>query len=161
VLPPLPRNRREWAEKISATWRLTVESVLETGRLLVAAKASLPHGEFIAMIGPNKYRGDLPFGHRTAQMLMKVGADRRISNAKFVALLPPSWATLYELSKLDDQEFWARLASGDIRPELERKGRRATGARRAEGSAGRRRTHARRGEQPGRLRQRLGSAPGR
>jgi hypothetical protein len=35
--------------------------------------------------------------------------------------LPPSWGTLYELTKLDDQQFSQALASGAINPGMERK----------------------------------------
>jgi N6-adenosine-specific RNA methylase IME4 len=34
--------------------------------------------------------------------------------------LPPSWATLYDLTKLDDDTFDARMAEGVIRPDMER-----------------------------------------
>ncbi len=116
VLPPLSRARREWAEKISASWRATLDSVIETGRHLVAAKEDLEHGEFEAMI-----ERDLPFGPRTARMLMTVSRDQRLSDRNHGSVLPPSWRTLYELTKLDDSTFAARIADGSIRPDLERR----------------------------------------
>jgi len=45
---------------------------------------------------------DLPFAARTAQRLMAVAADARLANPTHVSLLPPSWGTLYELTKLPD-----------------------------------------------------------
>jgi hypothetical protein len=47
----------------------------------------------------------LPFTDRTAQRLMAVAADQRISNGAHVSDLPTSWGTLYELTKLDNVEF--------------------------------------------------------
>src|SRR5207249_4942233 len=65
-----------WTGKICAAWQKSFEGLLECGQLLITAKTKLPHGEFQNMI-----EGDLPFGTRTAQMLMRIGADHRLSNA--------------------------------------------------------------------------------
>jgi hypothetical protein len=35
--------------------------------------------------------------------------------------LPPSWRTLYELTKLPDDVFYAKLDAGEIWPEMQRK----------------------------------------
>ena len=94
----------------------SLEAVIETGRLISTAKAALPHGAFTAMV-----ENDLPFGPRTAQILMKVAADSRITNPKFISLLPSSWATLSELTKLDDKQFQSRIKDGTIHPEMERR----------------------------------------
>jgi Protein of unknown function (DUF3102) len=75
-------NAQTWAARISERWRASVEAIIEVGRLLTAAKAALPHGEFGSMIA-----NSLPFSTSTAQ------------------LLPASWGTLYELTKLSDEEF--------------------------------------------------------
>jgi hypothetical protein len=73
----------EWAARIGAAWRRTLESVIDTGRLLVEAKAPLPHGEFLAMV-----ERDLPFGPRTAQMLMTVASDDKLTNANHAPRCP-------------------------------------------------------------------------
>lgn len=104
-----------WPARIAASWRASVESVLEAGRLIAAAKVDLPHGAFLEMI-----KTALPFGASTAQRLMRIAADERLSNAAHVLHLPPSWGTLNELRKLDDDTFKARIADGSIRPDLER-----------------------------------------
>lgn len=104
----------EWSERIAQTWRKSVEAIIEVGTLLIEAKASLPHGQFELMI-----EEDLPFGPRAAQMLMTVAADPRIANHG--SQMPPSWRTLHELTRLDDQTFAARLADGTIRPDMERR----------------------------------------
>jgi hypothetical protein len=86
-----------WAAQIRAAWQSSLDGILEAGRLLIAAKAALAHGEFLAMV-----ESDLPFGPRTAQRLMAIADDPRLTNATHVSLLPPNWGTLYELTKLDD-----------------------------------------------------------
>jgi hypothetical protein len=45
----------------------------------------------------------LPFSERTAQRLMSIASDPRLSNPTHVSVLPNSWGTLYELTKLTDE----------------------------------------------------------
>lgn len=104
-----------WAQRIAACWQASVTGILEVGRLLAAAKEALEHGEFEKMIEDH-----LPFVPRTAQMLMAIAADPRLTNPKHVSLLPASWGTLYEISKLSDEDFDVALAGGKIRPDVER-----------------------------------------
>lgn len=106
----------DWAARITATWRQSIEAVIETGRLIAQAKAGLPHGEFLAMCETK-----LPFCARTAQMLMRIGADGRLSDAKYVSLLPAHWGTLHDITRLDDETFDARIEDGTINPDMERK----------------------------------------
>jgi N6-adenosine-specific RNA methylase IME4 len=118
-----------WAKKITNAWRDTVESALEgifeTGRLLNDAKRELNedgkgHGKWLALI---ETPGKLPFKKRTAQHLMQIAAwaEKIFPKAQCVALLPPHWGTLYEITKLSDDVFFAKLADGTINPEMQRK----------------------------------------
>jgi N6-adenosine-specific RNA methylase IME4 len=112
----IPDDTRHWAQQITAAWQSSLHGIFETGRLLAAAKAELPHGSFLRMIS-----AELPFKPATAQRLMKIAADERLTNAAHAQLLPPSWMTLYELTKLPTPVFEAKLASGEIHPEMQRK----------------------------------------
>jgi N6-adenosine-specific RNA methylase IME4 len=105
-----------WIACITTSWRRSTEAIIETGRLLADAKATLPHGAFGRMIA-----SELPFDARTAQMLMAIAADPRLQNPHHGSLLPPSWRTLYELTRLDDATLDARIADGTIRPNMERR----------------------------------------
>ena len=54
---------------------------------------------------------DLPFGPSPAQRLMKVmkvSSDARLTNAAHGQHLPGSWRTIYEITKLSDDEFSPR-----------------------------------------------------
>ena len=94
----MARNQRaRWARQISAAWRASIEAIFECGRLLIAAKDALDHGEFTKMV-----ERDLPFGKRTAQRLMAIARDTRLTNPTHASLLPQSWMTLYELTRLSD-----------------------------------------------------------
>ena len=78
----------------------TVSSML--AHLLLAAKADpkMQHGE-----GGTMVESDLPFNRHTAHKLMRIAGDKRLTNVSQGKHLPPSWATLYELTKLDDATF--------------------------------------------------------
>jgi N6-adenosine-specific RNA methylase IME4 len=105
----------DWAARILACWRQSIDGILSAGRLIAEAKAALPHGEFLSMVSDK-----LPFDIRTAQRLMAIAADPRLSNATHAPHLPAAWGTLYELTKLDDESFEARIADGTIRPDMQR-----------------------------------------
>lgn len=106
----------DWAQRITECWRASVQAILEVGRLLAAAKDELPHGEFGKMI-----ESELPFSASTANRLMKISADPKLSNPAHVQHLPASWGTLYELTKLDDEQFEEAIEREVIRPDMERR----------------------------------------
>ncbi len=64
-------------------------------------------------------RDQLPFGARAAQMLMKIASTLTLANPKHASLLPPSWGTLYDLSRLDQEEVEDLVA---VLAELARRG---------------------------------------
>ena len=110
------QNFGGWPERITGCWRASVLGILNTGRLIAGAKAALEHGEFEAMVA-----NALPFTARTAQRLMAIAADERISaNPTRVSLLPAAWGTIYELTKLDDAELEKHFDNGTIGPDIER-----------------------------------------
>ena len=83
--------------------------------MLAAAKECLPHGDFGEMVNTR-----LPFSASTAQRLMAIAADPKISNPAHVQHLPNSWGTLYALTRLDEKEFGAAIEAKLIRPDMDR-----------------------------------------
>jgi hypothetical protein len=116
IIDPDPVTPADFAARITACWRKSAEAFIEAGRWLIRARSDLDHGAFGTMV-----ESDLPFGARTAQRLMAIAADARLSNATHASHLPPSWTTLYELTKLDDAQFEAKIADGTINPDMERR----------------------------------------
>jgi hypothetical protein len=111
----------QWAAQINAQWGKSVEAIVTTGRLLIEAKAELGHGEWGKLFSQRPYTGPVPFAIRTAQMLMVIAEHPILTNAKFVAHLPPSWGTLYELACMPDDELLSELEHGRIHPAMTRK----------------------------------------
>lgn len=57
-------------------------------------------------------KAKLPFGPDAARKLMAVANHRLLSKREHVPVLPPSWGTLYELTKgrRDRADGWATLS---------------------------------------------------
>jgi hypothetical protein len=102
-----PLTRAEYAAQIGGEWRRGVLSIIEVGRLLNKAQQTLDEDDFHAMVAD-----DLPFPRSTTSMLRKVAT--RFGGVLYTEKLPPSWMTLYLLTRLPPVEFDRRLADGSI-----------------------------------------------
>lgn len=109
-------TKADFAAAISHRWHDSVVAIIDVGKLLLEAKATLPHGEFGPMIKSDK----VPFGVRTAQFLMAIAEHSILSNTKHASLLPPSWMTVYELTRLPDEPLREMLSNGTIHPDIQR-----------------------------------------
>jgi len=112
----LPRAE-QWADRICTQLGKSVESIIDVGRLLVKAKADLVHGEWLRMFNDSL----VPFTISTAQRLMKIAAHPQLSNTAHVQHLPPSWGTLYELTKVEPTRLKNAFRDGVITPDMPRK----------------------------------------
>jgi len=66
----------EYVERIATAWQNAVDSIIETGRLLIQAKGELKHGEWGKLFQDRR----LPFSQRMANDLMKIARDPVLSN---------------------------------------------------------------------------------
>jgi hypothetical protein len=108
-------SREEWAKRINSAWGEQLSAIFETGNLLEASKAQMKHGAWGAMC-----KEDLPFTRQTAFRLITIAADERLRDVTHVQHLPAMWGTLFELTKLTDEQFEAGIASGAIHPKMKR-----------------------------------------
>ena len=124
VLPPHRRTRQDLAElrtranfadAIEKAWTEAEENFTTIGRYLNHAKSMLNHGEFMGMV-----ESDLPFRYSTANRLMKVAAALD-AGALPADRLPPSYATVYELLTLSDDERRRAIEEGVVCPNMQRK----------------------------------------
>jgi hypothetical protein len=115
-LTKLPRAE-QWADRIRTQLGRNVEAIIEVGRLLVKAKADLPHGEWGRLFDDDL----LPFSQQTASKWMAIAEHPLISNPAHVRSLPPAWSTLYELTKAEPSKVKNALKDGIITPDMPRK----------------------------------------
>jgi hypothetical protein len=113
-----PSTAEDYVQRIAALWGRAQSAFLDIGRLLIRAKETLPHGEYMTAVEQR-----LPFASRTAYQLREaarwaIEMDRR----KTIPLdrLPGSYSTIYLLSTLDPTALEAAEGEGLIRPELRR-----------------------------------------
>ncbi len=106
---------KDWTTAITAAWQKSVTAIIEAGQLLIAAKASLPHGEWMKMI-----RTELPFKQSTVNKLMSIARHPLLTKSELATKLPASWATLHELSLLPAPRLKSALKEGLINPRTER-----------------------------------------
>jgi len=111
-----------WAPQLRAEWRKSIDGILGYGRKLIEAKEFCEHGEFLRLFKghENAVSDPVPFGVHTADRLMAVAANTVLADCAHAHTLPQSWATLYELTKLDDETLLAGIKSGEITPETTR-----------------------------------------
>lgn len=96
-----------WRPIITAEWRKTIDGIMGAARELIKAREALKdqRGEWGKLTGETTGEPLLPFGPSTAQRLMKVGENPVLSNPAHGQDLPASWRTLYELTKVPDDEL--------------------------------------------------------
>ncbi len=88
--------------------------IIITGRLLLEAKAQLPHGQWMEMF--NKSR--LKFSLRSAETLMAIARNPALLNSKNLSNFPPAASVLYVLSHLPAEVVEQAISKGVIHPEL-------------------------------------------
>lgn len=109
-----PRLPQEYVSEISRLWSRAQGAFLEIGRLLIRAKDTLPHGEYVAAV-----EAELPFSSRTAYQLREA-ARWAMGGTVPMERLPGSYSTIYLLSTLEPPILQAAEKEGLIRPELKR-----------------------------------------
>jgi hypothetical protein len=123
--------RAKWIKRIEHAWEKwqsaaetvragMLESIFETGTLLETAKEELRathgYGEWAKMV-----QNDLPFTKRMADMLIVIATNDNLRDGNHGSHLPGHWRTLYELTKLTDEQFKKGIQSGAINPNMQRK----------------------------------------
>lgn len=109
-----PRRAEEYVSEISRLWNRAQSAFLEIGSLLIRAKDTLPHGEYVAAV-----EAELPFSARTAYQLREA-ARWAIGGTVPMERLPSSYSTIYLLSTLELRLLKEAEKDGLIRPELKR-----------------------------------------
>lgn len=104
----------DYASEIARLWVDAQRRFLEIGRHLNAAKATLPHGEFLPMVAR-----DLPFGPSVAQRLMKV-AEAVDAGVLPLRQMPQNYSVAYELVVLSPEEREQATEEGLLRPDVRR-----------------------------------------
>jgi hypothetical protein len=109
-----PQRPEDFVSEISRLWNRAQGAFLEIGRLLIRAKDTLPHGDYVAAV-----EAELPFSSRTAYQLREA-ARWAMGGAVPMERLPGSYSTIYLLSTMEPPLLQEAEKDGLIRPELKR-----------------------------------------
>lgn len=105
----LTRDVMQWRDRIESAWQRSVESVIEVGRLINAARDQL--GATYALL-----ETELPFSTTVASFLSKIAKNPVLSDPHNFSRLPNGVNTLYHLTFIDEQTLKNQLHHGDISP---------------------------------------------
>jgi hypothetical protein len=114
---------QEWARRINRSMAESVAAILATGRAFIDAKAQLKHGEFERLFKghENAVAEPVQCSARTARMFMTIATHPMLSDRKHASVLPASWYSLYELTKLPASTLRKALADGRVHPGMRRR----------------------------------------
>lgn len=107
--PMITPTVQHYVDRLTPLYNGMKASVIESGKILIEAKAKLPHGEFYTML-----QWCLPFTPAQAQMFMRVARNPELANPRNSEHLPTSASTLEVLAKLPAERFDAALVTGKI-----------------------------------------------
>jgi len=115
VAPYIERITAAWGETVTSAQK-TLASAIKTGQEVQRTKDDLPYGLWV-MVKTTQ----LPFEARMAEKLMAIAGNKVIRDTVYTPLLPPSWDTVYELTRLDKKlgpnTLKAKLDAGEITPK--------------------------------------------
>ncbi|WP_262775048.1 DUF3102 domain-containing protein [Brevibacterium permense] len=123
------RTGPEWASIIRNDLSRAVEGIVSAGQHLAQAKAEVGHGEWGPML-----RG-IGISQQHAHKLMQISQNEAISNHSCVSDLPRAVTALYELSRIDPDEFKQGMEDGVIHPDMTAQDAKNLGAGSGESSA--------------------------
>jgi hypothetical protein len=114
------RTADEWAQVIRADLGVSVAGFVAAGKHLAQAKDELGWRRNGA--GFEAWcKESIRISVSIADKLMALARNPAFENSEHVPSFPPSWGTLYELSRLDAPLLEAAVTEGRVHPELERK----------------------------------------
>jgi len=102
-----------YVQRISDSWRESVEKILQTSQILVESEKELSDIDFLDMIE------QLPMSQSTVSKLLLIGKNNYLP--KKVNYLPPHWTTIYEISTMSNGDIDKGVEEGFINPSSTKK----------------------------------------
>jgi len=103
-----------WVGRIMPSLDRAAEAWIQAGVDLNEAKAAVGHGQFGRVVA------ELGMSPSTATRIMAIARNPVLADRAHGHALPPSWRTLAELARLDDDELAGAIGEGLVHPEMTR-----------------------------------------
>lgn len=104
---------QSFVQRISDSWRESVEKILQTSQILVLSEKELSDIDFLDMVG------QLPMSQSTVSKLLLIGKNNYLPQK--VTYLPPHWTTIYEISTMSNDDIDKGVDEGFINPSSTKK----------------------------------------
>jgi hypothetical protein len=98
---------------IAGAWNKTIDALLDTANLLFVYSQQSNWREI-----KEQLQTDGVMGASVISMMLRIGRDPRLQKPAVKKLLPPSYNTLYLLTKLDDDVIDAKIKEDVLTPSL-------------------------------------------
>ena len=115
------QRQRAWGRSFNVVYRAGVAAIVTAGRILIEAKAEIPHGEWADWLVDHT-----PVSKRTASTLMRIADDPNIlrylanRNQDSDLPLPDDKVVLGQLCGIEPERFDGLVEAGKIHPEMRR-----------------------------------------
>ena len=100
-------------KEIGESWHKAVQSIIDTAVLVHHYKKSKYWKDIKEQLIERNIMKD-----SVMSMLSAIAENPLLTSEEHIPLLPPSYNTLYQLTKLGDEELQRRFIDGDIHPNL-------------------------------------------
>jgi ParB-like chromosome segregation protein Spo0J len=104
---------RDIDDKAARVFTAMVENIIAKGRAFIAAKADLPHEEWLTLL---KELGVKP---PRAKCFMAIASHPVLSNEEYFPNLPPCWETLYRLTRFSGERLEDFIEAELVHPWLD------------------------------------------
>lgn len=121
-VPQRGKALQECADRVNQHLEKAAASVIDAGRALIEIKQTVSRGEWsrLFMGASDAVAQPIRISLGTAERLMKIAGHPVLSKSAHAPILPSSWMTLYELTKVPDEQLTTALTDGRITPGMQR-----------------------------------------
>lgn len=109
----------DFAGQIQASWNKAVESVIQTAQTLKQAEIELERKEFKKL--KDHLQQSRIMSGPTITKLLKIASNEVLTAVENLPLLPPSYATLYELSQHEPSIIQNAMKDGTVHSAIQHK----------------------------------------
>ena len=115
----MKKSVADFSARISAAWHKATISIFEVGAALVEAKGQLSPRDYRDLIRDLEDRRIM--SRSTISKLMTVASNAVLTKPDYQNKLPPSYVTLYLLSRQEDERLERAIIEGQVTPETQQK----------------------------------------
>lgn len=111
-LKDFPADILQSVQEIAASWRKSTEAIIETGNLLNQAESKFTHEQYSSL--RDYLITEVGMSNSVISKLKTIARNPILIDPNYHHRLPPSYATLYQISKIEEDKLKNALDEGEI-----------------------------------------------